>query len=94
MTEARLNEILSKAENEEISNNELLEVMAATLKSLSRHSKDIKSKIDKMEEMINGIKGNSNYFESWGKIIEDPDQEWSGILSAKLKSIRKGWSVS
>jgi hypothetical protein len=28
-----------------------------------------------MEEMINGIKGNSNYFESWGKIIEDPDQE-------------------
>lgn len=80
MKESRLNELLEKSKQSEISNNEILEVMAATLQSVSRHSKDIKYKLDQMTELLFEIKKeikndvNHSVLTGWGK-IEEPDQD-------------------
>ena len=78
MKESRLNELIEKSKTEDISNNELFEVMAATLQSVSRHSKDIKYKLDQMSELLfemkKELKSNVNSLNGWGKIEEEPDQ--------------------
>lgn len=74
MTESRLNELLNKSKNECISNEELFEVVAATLQSVSRHSKDIKAKLDELEKKIDDLLDDNN--ESFfGRIVEEPDQD-------------------
>jgi hypothetical protein len=79
MKESRLNELIEKAKQEEITNNEILEVMAATLQSVSRHSKDIKYKLDQMTELMfeikKELKNEVNHLTGWGKIEEEPDQD-------------------
>lgn len=81
MKESRLNELIEKSKTEKISENEMLEVMAATLQSVSRHSKDIKYKLDQMTELLFEIKKNINseqmstILNGWGKIEEEPDQD-------------------
>ena len=93
MTESRLNELINKSKTDSITNEELFEVLAATLQSVSRHSKDIKSKLDDIDKKINTLmeETNESFF---GRIIEEPDQDWSGLKSDKLKLILKAWSVS
>ena len=79
MKESRLNELIEKAKQEEITNNEILEVMAATLQSVSRHSKDIKYKLDQMTELMfeikKELKNEVNHLNGWGKIEAEPDQD-------------------
>lgn len=82
MKEYRLNELIEKLNEDEISNNEILEVVAATLQSVSRHSKDIKYKLDQMTELLFEIKKElkndtaSSILKVWGKIEEEePDQD-------------------
>jgi len=81
MKESRLNELIEKSKTEKISENEMLEVMAATLQSVSRHSKDIKYKLDQMTELLFEIKkemkndSNGTVLTGWGKIEEEPDQD-------------------
>ena len=79
MKESRLNELLEKANQEQITNNEILEVLASTLQSVSRHSKDIKYKLDQMTELIfevkKELKNDVNHLSGWGKIEEEPDQD-------------------
>lgn len=79
MKESRLNELLEKANQEQITNNEVLEVVASTLQSVSRHSKDIKYKLDQMTELMfeikKELKNDFNHLNGWGKIEEEPDQD-------------------
>lgn len=81
MKESRLNELIEKSKTEKISENEMLEVMAATLQSVSRHSKDIKYKLDQMTELLFEIKKEikndsiGTVLTGWGKIEEEPDQD-------------------
>jgi uncharacterized protein YnzC (UPF0291/DUF896 family) len=74
MTESRLNELINKSKTDSITNEELFEVLAATLQSVSRHSKDIKSKLDDIDKKINTLmeETNESFF---GRIIEEPDQD-------------------
>jgi hypothetical protein len=74
MTESRLNELLNKSKNESISNEELFEVIAAALQSGSRHSKDIKAKLEEIDKKIDILieETNESFF---GRIIEEPDQD-------------------
>lgn len=74
MTESRLNELLNKSKTDSITNEELFEVLAATLQSVSRHSKDIKSKLDDIDKKINTLmqETTESFF---GRIIEEPDQD-------------------
>ena len=81
MTESRLNELIEKSKTEKVSNEEILEVMAATLQSVSRHSKDIKQRLDQLTDLLIEIKQNISVESSavllsgWGKIEEEPDQD-------------------
>ena len=81
MKESRLNELIEKSKTEKISENEMLEVMAATLQSVSRHSKEIKYKLDQMTELLFEIKKEmkndsiGTVLTGWGKIEEEPDQD-------------------
>ncbi len=81
MTEKRLDDLIEKSSLEQISNEELLEVLAATLKSTSRHSKEIKQKLLSIENDLNEIKKKieqPKFAINWGKIEDDeeePDQD-------------------
>lgn len=81
MTESRLNELIEKSKTEKVSNEEILEVMAATLQSVSRHSKDIKQRLDQLTDLLIEIKQDMSVESSavllngWGKIEEEPDQD-------------------
>lgn len=81
MTESRLNELIEKSKSEKVSNEEILEVVAATLQSVSRHSKDIKQKLDQLTDLLIEIKQDMSVESSaillngWGKIEEEPDQD-------------------
>ena len=81
MTESRLNELIEKSKSEKVSNEEILEVMAATLQSVSRHSKEIKQRLDQLTDLLIEIKqdvsieSSAVLFNGWGKIEEEPDQD-------------------
>lgn len=81
MTESRLNELIEKSKSEKVSNEEILEVMAATLQSVSRHSKEIKQRLDQLTDLLIEIKQDVSVESSavllngWGKIEEEPDQD-------------------
>ncbi len=81
MTEKRLDDLIEKSSLEQISNEELLEVLAATLKSTSRHSKEIKQKLSSIENELIEIKkkiDQPKFAVNWGKIEDDeeePDQD-------------------
>lgn len=81
MTESRLNELIEKSKSTGISNEEIFEVLAATLQSVSRHSKDIKIKLDQLTDFVAEIKNDvsqessSILLNGWGKIEEEPDQD-------------------
>ena len=81
MTESRLNELIEKSKSEKVSNEEILEVMAATLQSVSRHSKEIKQRLDQLTDLLIEIKQDVSIESSavllngWGKIEEEPDQD-------------------
>lgn len=77
MKESRLNDLIEKCKNQDITNNELMEVLSSTLQSLSRHSKEIKAKIDeqniKLDKIIDMLENSPEQF--FGRIIEEPDQD-------------------
>ena len=54
MKESRLNELMAK---EDISLNEIMEVLGATLQSLSRHCKEIKLSLEEIENKIGDYQG-------------------------------------
>jgi hypothetical protein len=78
MTQARLDELIAKANNSEIEVNEVAQICGAILESVSRHSKDIKSRLkvleDKMsyiEERLDLIQKNTS--PAFGIIIDDEE---------------------
>jgi DNA repair exonuclease SbcCD ATPase subunit len=58
MKQTRLDELMKKAENEEITLSEIAEIAGSILTSLSRHSNDIKAKLSVLEDKISKIEEN------------------------------------
>lgn len=78
MTQSRLNELNEKIKNSEISLAEIAEIVSATLESVSRHSKDIKSKIKNIEDKLSYIEERlddiqNNTSPAFGIIVEDEE---------------------
>ena len=68
MTQTRLNDLLDKAKNNEITLGEVAEICGATLQSNSKHAKDIKdlltkinNRLDTLEQKINYLYENNHY---------------------------------
>ena len=61
MTQTRLNDLLDKAKNDLISLNEVAEICGATLQSNSKHAKDIKDLLTKMNNRLDTIEQKINY---------------------------------
>ena len=73
MKESRLNELMAK---EDISLNEIMEVLGATLQSLSRHCKEIKLSLEEIENKINKLESEKDQKNLYGFIVDDePDQD-------------------
>lgn len=52
MKQSRLDQLLEKSNNNNITISELTEICAATLQSVSRHSNDIKKQLDSIEKKL------------------------------------------
>jgi len=104
MTQSRLDSLLEKAKNNEITISEVAEIMGSSLQSNSKHSKDIKelltrvmSKLESIEQKVNYLyENNSPVFAA---VLEDEKEDWIVLLfycavSAKLNFTLNGWSVS
>lgn len=78
MKQSRLDQLLEKANNNEISIAELTEICAATLQSVSRHSNDIKNKLDSLEKKIAQLETELNKiseFEPVFGVIDEMDDD-------------------
>ena len=78
MTQARLSELMSKAQESKIEINELAEICGAILESVSRHSKEIKSRLKNLEDQVNTISTKleeiaENQSPAFGVILEDEE---------------------
>jgi len=78
MTQARLDELMNKANNNEINLNEVAEICGAILESNSRRSKDISNRIKLLEDKLSYIEEKLDLIESntspaFGIIIEDEE---------------------
>lgn len=81
MKQSRLDELMKKAENENLTISELGEICGSILSSLSRHSNDIKSKlkdleakIDLYENKLNDIYKYQPVFNVITDMEDEPDQ--------------------
>ena len=61
MTQTRLNDLLDKAKNDLISLNEVAEICGATLQSNSKHAKDIKDLLTKLNNRLDTLEQKINY---------------------------------
>jgi hypothetical protein len=80
MTQARLDELIAKANNKEIEINEMAQICGAILESISRHSKDIKSRLKVIEEKVSYIEERldliqKNTSPAFGIIIDDDEED-------------------
>lgn len=78
MTQARLSELMSKAQESKIEINELAEICGAILESVSRHSKEIKTRLKNLEDQVNTISAKleeiaENQSPAFGVILEDEE---------------------
>lgn len=61
MTQSRLNDLLDKAKNNEITLSEVAEICGATLQSNSKHAKEIKDLLNKINTRIDNIEQKINF---------------------------------
>lgn len=78
MKQSRLDELMKKAENNEITLSELAEIEGSILLSLSKHANEIKTKLSSLEQRItkleNGIDNIKLYQPVFG-VIDDMEDE-------------------
>lgn len=61
MTQTRLNDLLDKAKSETIILSEVAEICGATLQSNSKHAKDIKDLLTKLNNRLDTLEQKINY---------------------------------
>jgi hypothetical protein len=61
MTQSRLDSLLEKANNNEISLSEVTEIVGSVLQSNSKHSKDIKELLTRVINKLEAIEQKVNY---------------------------------
>ncbi len=61
MTQSRLDSLLEKAKNNEISLSEVTEIVGSVLQSNSKHSKDIKELLTRVINKLEAIEQKVNY---------------------------------
>jgi septation ring formation regulator EzrA len=78
MTLSRLEELLEKSKDNQLSIGEIAEICGETLKSLSRHSSEIKNKLNDIEKKLAQIESELSQYNSnkpvFG-IIDEMDED-------------------
>jgi len=85
MTQSRLDLLIEKANNEEITLSEVTEIVGSILQSNSRHSKDIKDLLTKIINKLDSIEQKVNYlYENnspvFAAVLEDEKEDWKVLL--------------
>ena len=80
MTQHRLDELMDKAKNSSVSREEIAEICGSILESTSRHSKEIKTRLNQIEEKLVNLQEKLNEIReklspAFGVIIEDEEDE-------------------
>ena len=85
MTQTRLNDLLEKASKDIITISEVAEICGATLQSNSKHAKDIKDILTKLNNRLDTIEQKINYlYENnspvFAAVLEDEKEDWKVLL--------------
>lgn len=78
MTQEELDQIILRAQKGEATLSDVVEIVAAILMSVGRHSRDIKAKQDELQQQIDGVSSRLARVEShtsdwlYRAVVEDP----------------------